>query len=775
MKCLKYLFIVCIIAGAVVIGLDRPYPAARIAWAAADKTAGTFAEQWPYEIKLPEGTVIIYQPQVESFKGTHLVARAAISGQKADMKEPVFGVVWFGCTVVTNRDTRMAEFTDIKVEKIQIPNATNEKEAKASQFLEKQMASMKQLNMSLDRLLALVAVAEREKISDDAIQSNPPKIIYSSEPAELVNIDGKPILRDVKNTSVQRVVNTPCILLYDPSSKAYYLKGPDIWFTAPDISAVWQKTDTPPAAIVEALKALSAEGADAQKPTQKPKAATLPRIIVATEPTELIVTEGKPEYTPVSGTNLVYISNTDSDVFRDITSQKYYVLLAGRWFSSASLQDGPWTYMASDKLPAGFMKVPPGSDKGHILAFVSGTTAAEEAVVDAQIPQTAAIKRDSTITVSYDGTPKFEQIEGTKMSYAVNTSYSVVRSGNMYYCCNQAAWYEAGDPNGPWKVSTSVPQEIYTIPPSCPIYNVKYVNVYNSTPDVVNVGYTSGYTGSYVANDGTVVYGTGYTYPAYVSNTVYYPPPATYGYAPTYNQSNGGWMFATGLLLGAAIGVAASDDHYHSSGWWGPWGYGGGYGDVDIDIDRSFNNVNLNRSGNINRYGNRQGDLGRNNNIYNRKDNQLRNVQKQPADRRDQLAKDTRRDQRKPETRDVKPAQKPGTGKRNDNNVFAGRDGDVYRKTDKGWEQRDQNKWSNPAKNENTRKNFENKQPTLDRDNKARQRGAEKTKNFERSQSSKRDGGDRGSRGGDGGRKKSGGGKKGGDRKSGGRGGGRGR
>jgi len=131
--------------------------------------------------------------------------------------------------------------------------------------------------------------------------------------------------------------------------------------------------------------------------------------------------------------------------------------------------------------------------------------------------------------------------------------------------------------------------------------------------------------------------------------------------------------------------------------------------------------------------------------------------------------------------RDKKPGVKPAQLDKRDsigkqqNNVFADRDGNVYRKSDKGWEQRDGDKWSNPAKNENTRKNFENKQPTLDRDNKARQRGAEKTKNFERSQSSKRDGGDRGSRGGDGGRKKSGGGKKGGDRKSGGRGGGRGR
>ena len=49
------------------------------------------------------------------------------------------------------------------------------------------------------------------------------------------------------------------------------------------------------------------------------------------------------------------------------------------------------------------------------------------------------------------------------------------------------------------------------IPPSNPRYNAKYVKVYESTDDTVTVGYTPGYTGSYVDN-GTVVYGTGYDY-----------------------------------------------------------------------------------------------------------------------------------------------------------------------------------------------------------------------------------------------------------------------
>ena len=63
----------------------------------------------------------------------------------------------------------------------------------------------------------------------------------------------------------------------------------------------------------------------------------------------------------------------------------------------------------------------------------------------------------------------------------------------------------------PGEYPSPIPPVIYTIPPRCPIYYVKYVRVYGYTPTVAYVGYTAGYTGCYVYNH-TVVYGTGYAY-----------------------------------------------------------------------------------------------------------------------------------------------------------------------------------------------------------------------------------------------------------------------
>ena len=79
-------------------------------------------------------------------------------------------------------------------------------------------------------------------------------------------------------------------------------------------------------------------------------------------------------------------------------------------------------------------------------------------------------------------------------------------------------------------VATKVPDVIYTIPIASPLHYVTYVRVYQSSPDVVYVGYTPGYMGTVASSDGVVVYGTGYYYPAYVGTTVYVGYPPTYGY-----------------------------------------------------------------------------------------------------------------------------------------------------------------------------------------------------------------------------------------------------
>ena len=66
-----------------------------------------------------------------------------------------------------------------------------------------------------------------------------------------------------------------------------------------------------------------------KKPSLKDGA---PQIVVATSPTELIVTKGSPEWAPLEGTQLLYVKNTTGNVFKDLSDQQTYVLVTGRWF-----------------------------------------------------------------------------------------------------------------------------------------------------------------------------------------------------------------------------------------------------------------------------------------------------------------------------------------------------------------------------------------------------------------------------------------------------------
>jgi hypothetical protein len=190
-------------------------------------------------------------------------------------------------------------------------------------------------------------------------------------------------------------------------------------------------------------------------------------------------------------------------------------------------------------------------------------------------------------------------------------------------------WFAGTAPTGPWAVAVSVPAVIYTIPATSPLHYVTYVRVYSSTPTTVFVGYTPGYYGTVLTTDGVVVYGTGYYYPPYIG-AYYYPPPYyTYGY---------GAGFTVGFFFGFAMG----------GGWYGPCCYGGGGMYVS-----HHTNINVNNS--YNRWGGKStsisGPGGRN-----LQATQIGNTT---------LAK--------------------GSGS---NNVYAGRDGNVYRRDESGnWQQ----------------------------------------------------------------------------------------
>ena len=49
------------------------------------------------------------------------------------------------------------------------------------------------------------------------------------------------------------------------------------------------------------------------------------KIVVVTEPTELIVTDGAPKYSPLVGGEILYVTNTDSDIFMEVATQRHFI------------------------------------------------------------------------------------------------------------------------------------------------------------------------------------------------------------------------------------------------------------------------------------------------------------------------------------------------------------------------------------------------------------------------------------------------------------------
>ena len=533
---------------------------------------------WPHRIDAGDQTILVYQPQVESWIGTQLSARAAVSVESKTSPQPSYGVIWFSARTGVDKTTRLVTLSDVQITKANFPTAADGG-APTLAAVRSHLGEAPH-TIGLDRLQANLLVNEAEARTEAApLKNDPPRIIVSKTPALLVLVDGKPALRSVPKTSLMRIVNTRALMALDPQSGRYYLWLADRWVEAPAIEGPWTTAASPPAALPE-LKASVAgsrevdlfDDASDDLKTLLAKG-ELPAIYVSTGPAELLQLQGEPQLAPIDGTGLLQVTNTSSDMLVDPKGSYTYVLISGRWFRARSL-DGPWAHVAPDRLPADFAKIPENHPKGRVLTSVAGTPQARQAVIANRIPQTATIgRKDAHFDPTYDGPPRFEPITGTSLAAATNTPSAVIQVGpTSYYGCENGVWFEASAPTGPWAVAATVPEVIYTIPPSSRLYYVTFVRVYDSTPDVVYVGYTSGYYGTYVAPGGVVVYGTGYWYDPWIGN-VWIGPPYTYGFGAGFV-----WGATPGFVLGFTSGLFFDP-------WWGPWGWGWGWGWRHVDVD----------------------------------------------------------------------------------------------------------------------------------------------------------------------------------------------
>lgn len=509
--------------------------------AAVETSATPDPASFPRTVESDAGVVVVHTPQIDAWPDFGSVdARVAVEVTPTGESTPVYGVAQFTAATDANLELRVVAVEDIEITVTSFPVPDEARREQLDEIVRGAVQS-KTHYVPLDVMLSYIA-PDAALPEQPGLSFEPPPIFYSSAPAVLLITDGEPLLAPIPGTDLQYVVNTNWDL-FRYRDREWYLRHASRWLKNKNLSGDWKFDNSLPkdfnklpddgnwSAVMDAIPPMKAR-------------ADPPVVFVSDRPAELIVTDGQPQHRTVGGPGLEYVEDTESNVFR--YERQYYYLVSGRWFRAGTLR-GPWEHVK--ELPEIFATIPRDHEKGHVLAAVPNTDDARLAALEAALPRKATISRAAgkDLAVFYQGEPRFERVPGTGVERAINSPNDVFRVNRVYYVCDNAIWYRSEAAEGPWIVADEIPAEIYTIPASSPSYHVTYVQIDESDSDSVSTSYSSGYFGVYVGF-GVAMYGSGYYYPSYYGYypyggypyyPYYYPYPYSYGASTWYNPNTG--------------------------------------------------------------------------------------------------------------------------------------------------------------------------------------------------------------------------------------------
>lgn len=178
-------------------------------------------------------------------------------------------------------------------------------------------------------------------------------IFFAEAPALLVRISGAPEYQPIKGIDLERIVNTKALIVRDAAG-VHYLKVLDGWMESYGLMGDWSMSGVSPFGdkkkIERAMVAATADRFDSRGLDHDP-----PSVFISTESAALVVTDGAPVWKTVPGTSLQYVANTRTKVFREPTDDQLYVQVDGGWYCSWTT-DGPWQFIAANKLPGDIAK-----------------------------------------------------------------------------------------------------------------------------------------------------------------------------------------------------------------------------------------------------------------------------------------------------------------------------------------------------------------------------------------------------------------------------------
>jgi hypothetical protein len=686
--------------------------------------------------------IVMYQPQVATWQDQkQLVAYSAVSFRATPKDAPALGSIKLEAATQVSLDERLVNLANLRITEAHFSTLSREQSQQVVAAITTGNPEQDRV-IALDRVLANIDASQIIPKDVPGLKADPPTVFFSTRAAVLVNFDGEPVWSPIDGNDLKFAINTNWdVFLHDPT-KTYYVRYNQTWLKATDLRAAWSAAGTLPASFSKLPADDNWKEVKSSLPGRALSTAQRPTVFVSYEPAELILLQGAPSYVTVADkTGLLWVNNTESDVFRQGRTGTVFYLVTGRWFAAPGFE-GPWTF-ATPTLPASFKSIPLEHPRSRVLASVPGTPQAVEAVLLAQVPQTARVNKNQLQApeVAYRGAAEFAAITPTTVQRAVNTDKDVFRIGDAYYLCYQGVWFTGTNAAGPWQVATTVPAQIYQIPASSPAHHVTYVVVEDDNPadEWVTFAYAAGYTGLMVGW-GCAVWGSGWYYPPYVYYgglyPIYYPHFPTYGYSAWYNPWTGTYG-RSGVAYGPYGGMGATARYNPRTGTyargavaWGPYGAAGA---AQAWNPRTGTYAQTRQGSNIygswgSSYVQRGDDWLQTSRVTNRATGNTTRV--------------TRTDQGAAISRNT-----PGPGggfvaAGEGGNVYAGHDGNVYRREDGSWQKYDNGGWGSvdaPARPATTpaAKSGATARPVdastlgqLERDRSARVEGAQRTRDY---------------------------------------------
>ncbi len=305
--------------------------------AASSAALAALDPEWPREYQNDKGKLEMYQPQVTSWEDfERLEARIALAFAPTGSKSPALGTMVLTAKTDVNTDEHRVRVYDIAAKSGNFPTLT---EDQSKRLMNGVLGLLpEETEVELERLVANLDRFESQPQQVE-LKVDPPKIFVSTTPAILVVLNGKPIMSPIKDNDLKFAVNTNWDLF--ELAQTWYLRNEDAWYKALTLGGPWApagKLPKPFKKLPKPKKDPTWKDVKENMPGKKIKPEDVPRVFLSEKPAELILIDAEPSYAEVPGTKLLWVDNTDSDLFLSTEPRS-----TTTWCPAAGSSPSAWT------------------------------------------------------------------------------------------------------------------------------------------------------------------------------------------------------------------------------------------------------------------------------------------------------------------------------------------------------------------------------------------------------------------------------------------------